>query len=73
MAPICCNEQTVQQCLDVMLHAGFEPHAAMVGALLGVNEHSLMIFPFSLVSPKLLLIYGGNHKRQRQCSKMWAD
>ena len=50
MAPICCNEQAVERCLNVMLHSGFEPHAAKVGALLGVNEHSLMILPLFLVS-----------------------
>lgn len=37
MTPICCNEQAVEQCLHVMLHSGFEPHAAEVVALLGVN------------------------------------
>lgn len=50
MAPNCCNEQAVEWCLDVMLHSGFEPHAAKVGALLGVNEHSLTFFPPCLVS-----------------------
>jgi len=72
MAPICCSKQAVEWCPDVMLHSAFEPHTAKLGALLGVNEHSLMIFPLLLVSQASINLQWEPQKKSN-AAKLLAD